>query len=104
MNQKYIIVKGVFRRKNGALALKVVSPEGVDLQFVYRAAISIYLNPSDMLLEDRCEIEVSPIASSQRITRALKQEYGMYLRPSPDITWEGIGEDTRRQVEKKLFI
>ncbi|MEJ2267071.1 MAG: hypothetical protein P8X95_26800 [Anaerolineales bacterium] len=48
-----VVVDTVIRRQAGQVAIHVAPPEGVDLQFIYRAALSIYWNPAEALLEDR---------------------------------------------------
>jgi hypothetical protein len=53
MSVQAVVVDTVIRRQAGQVAIHVAPPEGVDLQFIYRAALSIYWNPAEALLEDR---------------------------------------------------
>jgi hypothetical protein len=103
MHVQSLVVDSVIRRQAGRVAVRVVQPEGVDLQFIYRAALSIYWNPAEGLLEDRCEAVDSAVASAARIARALREEYGMALNPSGTMRWEGFIDDEQDQVADVLF-
>ena len=100
---RIVVVDFVIRRQAGQVAVHVAPPEGVDLQFIYRAALSIYWNPVEALLEDRSEAVDSAKASAARIARALREEYGMTLQPSGNVRWEGFIADDQDQVANALF-
>lgn len=103
MSVRAVVVDSVSRRQAGQVAVHVAPPEGADLQFIYRAALSIYWNPAEALLEDRSEAVDSAKASAARIARALREEYGMALQPSDTVQWEGFLDGERDQVANALF-
>jgi hypothetical protein len=86
----------------GRVAVRVAPPQGLDLQYIYRAALSVYWDPNSGQLEDRYEREESQAASVERISRALRAEYGLMLQPATGIRWEGIESHTRREIEDAL--
>jgi len=98
-----MVVDAVIRKQAGQVAVHVVPPDGIDLQFIYRAALSIYWNPAEALLEDRGEVGESAKTSGARIARALRDEYGMALQPSDDIRWTGFTDEEHDQVASVLF-
>lgn len=95
-------VEQVTKLEAGRLALRVVPPEGMDLQFTYRAALSIYWNPDKMQLEDRSESEVSFTSSASRIARALREEYRLHLIPAADLLWS-VDVDMTGEIACALF-
>ena len=97
-----MIVHQVTKLEGGRLALRVVPPKGIDLQFIYRAALSIYWDPEEMQLEDRSESEVSFVSSASRIARALHEEYGLGLTPAADLLWS-VDVDTIAEIACALF-
>lgn len=103
MNLRTAFVDGVLLRDGGQVAVHVIPPEDVDLQFIYRAGLSIYWNPNEGLLEDRTDTVESAIASAARIARAMREEYGLALQASAKVHWQGIDDDARDQVATVLF-
>jgi hypothetical protein len=103
MSTRAAKVDTVIRRQAGQVAVHVAPPDGIDLQFIYRAALSIYWNPFEALLEDRCSAVESSEASAVRIARALREEYGMVLQPSDNVQWKGFSAEERSQVASALF-
>jgi hypothetical protein len=85
----------------GGVAVAVDAPGDLDLQFIYRAARFVYWNPEQSRLEDRCEHEVSQVASFSRIAAALRDEYGVGLRLHAGTRWDGIDADARRVIEEE---
>jgi hypothetical protein len=92
-------VVSIQRIAGGRLALQLVVPDDLDLQFIYRAALSIYWNPACLQLEDLYEAETSVRASFQRIAGALKSEYGLTLERGPHLRWEGLSNSDRIAIE-----
>ncbi len=103
MSTRAVTVDTVIRRPGGQVAVHVEPPDGIDLQFIYRAALSIYWNPAEELLEDRCSAVESPEASAARMARALREEYGMVLEPSGNVQWKDFSEEEWNQVASALF-
>lgn len=103
MSARAVVVDTVIRRQAGQVAVHVAPPEGVDLQFIYRAALSIYWNPAEALLEDRSDVVESAETSAARIARALREEYGMALQPSGNMRWTGFIDEEQDQVASALF-
>ena len=98
-----IVVDTVIRRLAGQVAVHVATAQGIDLQFIYRAALGIYWDPVEALLEDRSEAVDSAQTSAARIARALREEYGISLQASGNVRWEGFIADDRDQVAQTLF-
>lgn len=98
-----VSVEVVIRRHQGQVAVYVIPPAGTDLQFIYRAALSIYWNPAEALLEDRCSAVESSEASAARLARALRAEYGVVLQPSANLQWRDFPEEERSKVAGALF-
>ncbi len=90
MTSENLLVDKVSHLRGSQLALQVSPPKGTDLQFVYRAAMSVYWDPGTRSLEDRFDCETSLVASFKRMARALESEYGLLLVPSPSLVWQGI--------------
>lgn len=88
--------------EKGRVAVRVDPPQGLDLQHIYRAALSVSWDPDTSQLEDRYEREESQATSLERICRALRDEYGLLLQPAPGLHWEGIEAPTRREIENAL--
>ena len=103
MTSRRITVNRVTRLEAGRLALQVVPPKGLDLQFIYRAGMSVYWDPKRMQLEDRTKSEVSATLSASRIARALHEEYGLSLRPASGLAWCGIDADRTGEIASLLF-
>ena len=98
-----LLVEAVSRQDPGRVFLQVVVPEALDLQHIYRAALSIYWEPAAQELQDRYLDERSSLASAERMARALREEYGIVLKPSPGMLWIGFDEETRAEVASALF-
>jgi hypothetical protein len=103
MSTRAACVDAVIRRHAGQVAVHVVPPDGIDLQFIYRAALSIYWDPAEALLEDRCIAVESSETSAARIARALREEYGLVLQPSANVQWKDFSAEERKQVASALF-
>jgi hypothetical protein len=103
MSVRAVVVDNVICRQAGQVAVHVAPPEGVDLQFIYRAALSIYWNPAEALLEDRSDVVESAETSAARIAQALREEYGMALQPSGNMRWTGFIDEEQDQVASALF-
>jgi len=103
MSTRTAKVDTVIRRKGGQVAVHVTPPDEIDLQFIYRAALSIYWNPAEALLEDRCSAVESSEASATRMARALREEYGIVLQPSANVQWKDFSGEERSQVASALF-
>ena len=103
MSQHIIVVEAVTRQEPGRVSLRVVPPQGIDLQFIYRAGKFVYWDPGARELQDRSTTEASPSSSARRIAQALQEELGSSLKPSVDIQWRGVDEDTRAAVAEALF-
>lgn len=103
MSRRAVEVDVVIRRQAGHVAVRVTAPDGIDLQFIYRAGLSIYWNPAEALLEDRCSAIESSEASAARMARALREENGMVLQPSDDEQWKDFSAEERAQVASALF-
>jgi len=103
MSCQEIVVEAVTKQEPGRVFLQVIQPTGVDLQFIYRAALSIYWDPVETELQDRYQAESSPLASAGRIARTVREEYGMSLAPSPHLRYSGFDEATRARVAEALF-
>jgi hypothetical protein len=98
-----MVVDTVIRRHAGQVAVHIIPPSGIDLQFIYRAALSIHWDPAEAILEDRCRAVESSAASAARVSRALRDEYGMVLRLLANVQWTGFSADERSQVASALF-
>ncbi len=96
-------VDTVIRGQAGQLAIHVLAPEGIDLQFIYRAGLGIYWNSSLALLEDHSEMVESAVTSASRMARALREEYGIVFKPSSDVQWIAFGADEQNRVARILF-
>lgn len=103
MSTRSATVHAVIRRSGGQVAVHVEPPDRIDLQFIYRAALSIYWNPAEKLLEDLSSAVDSPQTSGARIARALREEYGMVLQPSDNVQWKNFSADECNQVASALF-
>lgn len=99
-----IAVETVIRRQAGQVAVHVVPPDGMDLQFIYRAALGIYWSPDEALLEDRSSVVESSEASAARIARALREEYGVVLQPLDNLQWKDFSDEERSRVATALFL
>jgi len=97
-----LTVECVRRIAAGRLAVQVDPPDGLDLQFIYRAALSIYWNAAHSQLEDQFEAESSITASFQRIAGALKSEYGLTVRRGPRMRWDGLSGAEQSVIEGLL--
>jgi hypothetical protein len=98
-DREYMTVERVEMVEPCNLFLQVKPIEGLDLQFIYRAALSIYWNPDQMRLEDRSSSEESLSASFIRIARALRNVYGLELRPSEDVKWDEVPALDKIRIE-----
>ena len=103
MNAEALRVSAVIRRSTGRIAVRVEPPRDIDLQFIYRAGLSVYWCPAEALLEDRGSTVESPESSSGRIARALREEYGLALQPSGDVHWSGISAEEKDRIAAALF-
>jgi hypothetical protein len=103
MGVRVLVVEAVSRRSGGQVAVRVAPPESGDLQFIYRAGLSIYWNPAESLLEDRSDVVASAEGSAARIAKALREEYGMALQPSGEMLWTGVIDEERDRVAVALF-
>lgn len=103
MNTRYLTVDTVIRRTPGQVAVRVVPPAGLDLQYIYRAAMCIYWEPAQSLLEDRSDVVAGPHTSAARIARALLEEYGIALQPTINIQWHGFTDEEQAHVASILF-
>jgi hypothetical protein len=103
MSARGVLVYTVIRRQAGQVSVHVTPPDGVDLQFIYRAGLSIYWNPAEALLEDRSGAVESSETSAGRIARALREEYGMPLQPSGTLQWKDFSAEEQAQVASVLF-
>jgi hypothetical protein len=98
-----VTVDTVIRRQAGQIVIHVLAPEGIDLQFIYRAGLGIYWNSSLALLEDHSETVESAVTSASRMARALREEYGIVFKPSGDVQWIAFDADEQNQVAGILF-
>jgi hypothetical protein len=103
MNPLFVTVRTVVRTHSGQVAVEVAPPAGIDLQFIYRAALSIYWNPGEALLEDRSRAVESTVESAARMARALREEYALALRPSDSVQWKDFSAEERKLVASALF-
>lgn len=103
MSTRATTVDIVIRRQAGQVAIHVTPPDGIDLQFIYRAALSIYWNPAEALLEDRSSTVDSSESSATRMARALREEYGLVLQPSDNVQWQNFSADEWKNVASALF-
>jgi len=103
MRARTVTVNAVIRRPGAQLAVHIKPPDGIDLQFIYRAALGIYWNPAEELLEDRSSAVESSVASATRLARALREEYGMVLQPSHNVQWKDFNAEEWTQVASALF-
>lgn len=99
MTLENLTVERIYYLKGSQLALQVVptTAEG-HYQFIYRAALSIYWNPETRSFEDHYERETSPLASFQRMARALEGELGLRLIPSPDLIWDEVQAEDQKAI------
>lgn len=97
-----VLVDRVVRSDQLPLALHVTAPSGVDLQFIYRAAMHVHWDSESSCLVDRFDGESSTSARFRRVARAVKCEYGLSLRASSGIVWEGVGSADRSDIEGQL--
>jgi hypothetical protein len=102
MTQDELSIRGIEIIDRGRVAVLVDPPDGLDLQYIYRAALSVYWNPAKRRLEDRYAREDSPASSYRRIARALEDEYGLRLRADPHLRWIDVAEDVQREIECEL--
>ncbi len=86
----------------GRIAVRVDPPPGVDLHWIYRAAISVHWNPEAQQLENQCRRENSQLASFDRISRAAREELGFQLQASSGTEWRGITEAAREVIENEI--
>lgn len=101
--QSTVWIDRVLRKEGGQVAVHVLPSEDVDLQFVYRAGLSIYWNPAERLIEDRAGVVESSMTSAARIARAIREELGATLQASTEVRWEGFDDGIREQVAVALF-
>jgi hypothetical protein len=80
------------------VAVHIRPGPGLDLQHVYRAAMSVYWNPALSRLEDTCEGERSAVASFVRIAKALEDEPGFRLRPAEGLVWDGVADEDQKAI------
>jgi hypothetical protein len=102
MSDRAVTVRAIVATGSGRVAIKVEPPRGIDLQYIYRAAQSVYWDPISSQLEDRSEGQESPVASARRICEALLGEYRLALQPAPDIAWQGIEPRVQREMRRVL--
>ena len=93
----------MIRRPAGQVAVPVVPPGEIDLQFIYRAALGISWNPAEALIVDGSRSVDSPESLAAQIAWALREEYGMALRPSAPVQWQDFDAEERNQVASALF-
>lgn len=71
------MVDTAFRRRAGQIAGQVEPPDGIDLQFIYRAASSIYWSQVEALLVDLGSAVESSESFAARLARVLREELGV---------------------------
>ena len=103
MDAEALRISAVIKRSTGRIAVRVEPPREIDLQFIYRAGLSVYWCPAEALLEDRGSTMESPDSSSGRIARALREEYGMVLKPLGNMQWIGVSAEEQDRIAAALF-
>ncbi len=103
MDGEALRVSAVIKRSTGRIAVRVEPRKGIDLQFIYRAGLSVYWCSAEALLEDRGSTVESSESSSGRIARALREEYGMALQPLGDVQWSGVSAEEQDRIAAALF-
>jgi hypothetical protein len=103
MPEQILIVDAVICGQLGQVAVHVLVPAGIDLQFIYRAALGVYWNAAEALLEARSNAVESTASAAARMAHALREEYGMVLQPSDDVRWSGFSGGGQADVETALF-
>lgn len=102
MAQQALNALEVLSIDEGRIAIRVAVPADSNLQFVYRAGLSIYWDPGAGLLVDRHDRERSQTGSFTRISRALREEMGLRLRASGKVRWDGIEPAAREVIENEI--
>ena len=94
-------IKDIWIDNTGRLCIR---PKSEKFEYIYRSAMGIYWDSSELFLYPRIIGSWSPADWFRQILKAVADEYGCKLILTSRTRWTGIGKDTNKALESEYEI